>query len=413
MKLALPLLVLLGFVVGMAAGRWTAPVASGPPATTNIDTFRSALREQDRLTRTHDLSRFLLAFGPEDATETVAALEANRIGVLEHEMQLIMFGWTRFDAPAAFAWAKTDTYGKQGMAEKAAMFAWGFRDPLAAIEHLKADDEFDPESPLARAIVSGWSRNGDVPGVTDFIIAMPTSKHRSMLANNLTAIIANESTEDAISWAEAIPLDAPGEFKRVAYLRTMSALAQRDGPRAMRWYEEHRARDYTESSLDVLARRFVEYHDPDLLFAWLVALPPIAGQLVDTERDSAIRAGFRLWMKKKPSQASEWLELQAAILPGLDPAVAEMALARSRSAKKFDPAEALGWAIRIQDPKLRRDTIVPIARRWRRRDLDALNAWLSTADLSEEIREAILSEKPREQKVGSAKPARASKRRRP
>jgi len=381
------LLILAGFGIG----RWTADrePTEAPPT---VATFRAALKEQDVLARSLAMARFLDNLGPRDVADAVEALEENRIGVDEYELKMIMFSWTRFDAPGAFEWAQTDIAGRNEMAARAAMFAWGYRDPHGAIEKLKEIGRDDPRSVLHDSAVSGWSHSEDVAGVTDYIASMPEGKERGIRTNHLAALIANEDPENVIRWAEAVPENAPNRFKRVAYMRAMSALAARDPERAMRWYEEHQGNEYTETALDVLARRLVDHHDPEALFAWLLSLSPPPGSRESAEVRTAVRAGYRFWLHRKPEEATAWLEHMDVIPPELDPAVAELARHRLTSGERLDPTGGLAWAMRIHDPELRKDTAVPIARRWLGRDPEAMEAWLAGADLPKDYVDAIRSD---------------------
>jgi hypothetical protein len=411
----------LSVLVGFGLGRSTcsalpgnAPVVSesatrGTPPHT-VEQFRAALREHDPAKRSRGLVEFLDDFGPNDVDETIQVLEANRIGVVEYEMKLIMFSWTRFDPAAALAWARADDWGKPGMSERVALFTWGFHDPHGAIANLQEREQYKPDSKLVDAVVTGWSRNGDLQGVTDFLIAMPPSRSRSMLANNLVALISNSSIDAAIAWADAVPVDAPGQFKRVAYMRTMSAVGQRDPERAMRWYEDHRGDEYTETALDILARRYVEYHVPSAFFIWLQELPPIPVEFDATERAGAIAVGFRAWLRRDEKNATSWLEDQAILPRALDPAVAEMARHLSRHPRHPKPRMAIAWAERIQDPEFMRKTIVPIARNWQVANPEEMQAWLSASDLPQDLRTEILTPKKKPARTAvRASPVRQAK----
>jgi hypothetical protein len=416
MKPQLYALFALCLAIGLVVGRLSLFVPLGPlaatqePASPGSEAFRTALREQDLSKRSLALASFLEHLGPENIDEAVAVLETHRIGVIEYEMKMIMYSWARFDPAGAFAWAKTDDWGRKGMTTQLALYAWGFRDPHGAIEALKQNDGFDSESRSVDAIISGWSRNGDIKGVTDFITSLPASKSRSKQANNLAAILANANIDVAIAWAEGVPVDAPDQFKRVAYMRTMSAVAKRDPERAMRWYEQHQGQAYTEGALDVLARRFIDSTDPVILFDWLQSLPVVTVSQDDSERSSAIGVGFRAWLRKDTEGATLWLKGQPILPLALDPVAAEMArhLMSGRGRKK--PAMAIEWSMRIQDPQLRQTTIVSIARKWRGMNAEAMQAWLDTAELTEQTRAVILA-KPKKPNTGPARarPTRAKR----
>jgi hypothetical protein len=339
-----------------------------------------ALSDRDLLTRTYELVASLrqLDEGNIDAARSV--LEAQRIGVTAFEARLFMFAWSRIDPAGAFEWANSWPGRWRSTLANAALFAWGFRDPGGAVRALETLE--GPErAELHPSLIAGWARSGDTAGLSDYLFSRPASRERSQFIGVLfDELILLEHGREAIrNWAESIPVDAPNQGKAAAFLTAGGALAQNDPKDAVALYESHQMYEYAQPALRAIARRWVEFHDPRDLFAWLVTLPE--GQ----SRNDAVDAGFSRWWANHPQAAASWLR-ESSLNAALDPAVSIFAIETSRVSE----ARAIVWADRIKDPVMRRRTIAPILRRWVARNRMAARAWMKEQSLSAELQREFL-----------------------
>jgi hypothetical protein len=90
-------------------------------------------------------------------------------------------------------------------------------------------------------------------------------------------------------------------------------------------------------------------------------------------------------MQTNSEAAQAWLGT-ALPNPELDIAVVEA----TRYLLAPSPDVAMGWAQRIQDETLRVKQLVHVGRRWREKDPEAMQAWLSENDLPEDVQQKIL-----------------------
>ncbi|MDE0884344.1 MAG: hypothetical protein OSB70_02295 [Myxococcota bacterium] len=397
------LLCVLALGVGFAAGYAAAPKFSDPVAETPA--LVEALQEDNLLNRSLKLGQFLQTLGPDNLDESLVTLRENRVGVSDQELQVFMLAWGRFDPAGAFRWARAQEADWRSRLEKAATYAWGFIDPHSALQTLKSV----PSKGVGKAgatldndLVAGWRVNGDVAGLTAYLISLPASRERESMTTHLLAQIGKGGPEAVIAWADAIPEDANGGFKRVAFNRAAGVVAHANDRLAAEWYERHRGRKYTERALPVIARRWIDYHEPTELLGWLAGLPPLPGQTSDPEQIRAIGQGMKWWLRRDPSAAGEWLNSMVVIPWVYDPALASMA----QYQLKQSPEIAVYWAGRIQGDTLRSETLIKSVGRWRRRDREAAEKWLAEAEISEELRASILAakEKPRTRRTRGAKP---------
>jgi hypothetical protein len=380
--------------VGIAIGALMAgPGAMGLGAPT--PSLEAALREENLLVRSQMLGQFLDTLGPANLEDALEVLHANRVGVTDQELRVFMLAWGRFDAPGAFQWAQAQDSDWSGRLKNAALYGWGFRDPHAAVAELETLPPSGGRqgSPLLTELMSGWRVNGDVDGLTAYLISMPSVRQRETITSHLLAQIGKAGPEAVIAWANAIPENAPRGFKRIAFNRGVGAVAKVDPRLGASWFEENREKGFSEGSLGVIARRWIDHHQPADLFVWLGGLPPLPGEAFDGERSGATGQAMKWWLRRDSDAALAWLDAQDPIPPEYDPAIASLA----QFLVKKTPDVSVYWADRIQDPELRSSTLIKSLGRWRRRDPAAADEWIATADLTDEVREQAL-------KTGNVRP---------
>jgi hypothetical protein len=358
----------------------------GEPA----DRLSDALRDRDVLTRTYRVAEALQELGERDIDAVAAVLEAQRHGVTEGEVRLFMLAWCRFDPAGAFAWADAWPGSWRSTLVRMAMFAWAFRDPEGAAEAFGA---MEPalRKELHASLISGWARSEDTAGLTEYLFSKPAGAERSRFIGVLLAELMKNGPEAIVRWAEDVPVEAPSQAKVTAFLTAGGALAQHDPSMATAFYEAHQQFGYAQPALKTISRRWVDHHEPEMLFEWLFSLP--AGEGVA----DAVEAGFSRWWSRAPEDARAWL-LAASSTEALDPAVGVFARHLSRTSVQ----RAVGWAERIHDEPLRRRTLAPLLRQWGREDPAAARAWMNARDLPKELQREFLnppaaSGPPREQ----------------
>lgn len=378
-----------GIAIGYAVARETGAEKSAQAR------VAAALQEQDLLSRSGMLAAALEVLEPGNLEDALVALSDHRVGVTDQELRVFMLAWARFDAAGAFEWASAsgDAWGRR--LQEAAAYAWGFADPQAALEVLETAPTEQRRrregSPLMSALMDGWRANGDLPGITTQLISMPPSRQRESLTTAVLAELKKQGIDLAIAWVDAIPLDAAGGYKRLAFNRAAGVVAHVDVERAAQWYLAHQGQPYTEKSLPVIARRWIDHHDPSTLFPWLAQLPAPAGQEVDPEQSLALSQGMKWWLRRDPDAAQAWINALEPVPVVYDPALGSLA----QFYLKENADLAAHWALQVRDEELRTKILVRAMRRWTKKDPEAAAEWLATADISPEARERI-------RKTGSA-----------
>ena len=115
--------------------------------------------------------------------------------------------------------------------------------------------------------------------------------------------------------------------------------------------------------------------------AWLSSTPEGA------DRDFAVWRTFDAWTRVDQQAALAWMATRTTgeLDPWLQPALSIYA----RLLATDSPADAIGWAERIEEDSKRRFMLIEIAREWRQADEAANEAWLLQSSLSEEDRERV------------------------
>jgi hypothetical protein len=389
MRLIFPILVPLTLVAAYVGG-FNSRGDSNEDLST-VSSFSRSLAERDALIRSYRFTGFLPSLSPDNLEETLDVLEQHRQWLSPLELRNFMVAWSRFDPRGALDWALSRRGRFKEDAAAAAIWAWAFKDPVIAQQALSSLDAANATESIQEEFVLGWLW-GKNPGAAEYIAALPAGMLRQKAMSSLTIALMREGPESVIQWADAIPDDAPGGYKPVAFQKAGIILAYVDPELASRWIEGHLNREYSARALSMIGSQWVE-QDSAAALAWLIGLP--AGDTVE----KAVRSSFGTWLKLDPETATDWL-MSVSPSPAVDSAI-EILIRRDGA---NDPGAALAWAQRVHAPALRRDLVTRIGQNWFRTDPDATREWLSESELPEEIQTAI--QNPPKRKEVRERPSR-------
>jgi hypothetical protein len=347
--------------------------------------FLEAFGELEPLQRAYLISRSLRDLSPDNLPELLEAIKVRRMGIVWEEVRLIMIAWARFDPRGAWEWANQGDPSWRPTLTDQAIYAWAYQDGPAARSIVEAIDEPEWKVRLRASMIDGWLRSPDKAGVSDYIANFDDIRRRGRLIFLLAGeIMMEKGREGAMRWVEAIPDDAPNDFKAGVFAHIIKMIAADDPRVAADWFLEHRTQPYTEDALEGIARRWAQHQkDPAELFAWLLALD--VDGIEEADIDGALGTGFRAWLQTDSEAAQAWLG-SALPNPRLDVAIVEAI----RYLQAPSPDLAMAWAQRVQDEALREKRLVQAGRRWREKDPEALQVWLNEGDLPEDVQQKIL-----------------------
>jgi len=368
------LIVTLALLLGLALGRLWAP--SARPEHADLSSFRASFAEDDWLERSRAQSAFLQGLDPENLPEALSALEPRLPWLATDELRLFMLAWSRFDPAGALAWALAQSAPHRRNLSGAAIYAYAFRDPVAArAALLRVEDDELREFMLGR-LVAGWVRGGDLEGAGEYLTSLPQGNRRLRYLSMLAWELSKDGPEAVEEWAEAAPAAFP-RYKAAVFLKATSTLAGIDPAGTAEWVSAYLGRPYADGVLRAVARSWA-LRDPRAAMVWLASLPP------GLKRDASVSNAFRVWLERTPKAAEEWLRGEVPA-PALD-AAASVMVGRHRDGSR---EEALGWALRLDERGLREQVLSNIAGEWLREDPDSASVWLEGAGLSEPLLSAI------------------------
>jgi len=144
------------------------------------------------------------------------------------------------------------------------------------------------------------------------------------------------------------------------------------------WIDEHRDQEYAQNAGPIVVRHWSR-DDPKAALFWGLELSD------PNQRDRAVGYSFRPWLEREPEAAEAWLRAETPSA-ALDSAVRIMV--RETTATSFEGA--MEWSEKIEDPKKKEASTIDLAQKWRRRDSEAADAWMASADISDEMRQKIV-----------------------
>jgi hypothetical protein len=383
MRLIFPIIVPLTLIAAYVAG--LSSRGSSDIDLSTVSSFERSLAERDPLNRSYGYTGFLPALGPGNIEEALEVFYAKRQWLSRRELRNFMVAWSRFDPRGALDWTLSQSGRFKEDATAAAIWAWAFEDSVAARQALNSLSKIDATESIRDEFILGWLWGGD-PGAAEYIAALRDGMPRQKAVSALTIALMRKGPESVIEWADAIPDDAPRNYKSVAFQKAGIILAYVDPQLASRWITGHLDRRYSTRAMSVIGSQWVE-QDAEAALAWLVDLP--AGKAVD----NAMRSSFGTWLKRDSDAAFSWLR-SVSPAAGADPAIQIVVRRESGT----DPESALEWAQRTHDPTAREELLVSLGQNWFRTDPKATREWLSESGLSDETQTAIQNP-PKRKKV--------------
>jgi hypothetical protein len=366
---------LLGLAIGFGIAVRFPPPDTGVSSSKAGARVRKILTDDDPLRRAAELARLLQRAEPEALPAIREAYEEAPLDGGDLELVLLGSWWAGFDPQAAVAWTSTEWRANYASVLMAVFRTWARREPRKALARAR-ELRFRVQREMSvQAAYVGWDESGQ-PGLLEFIRALPEPAERQAATEVLARRrVVTLGPEGALRWAEALPEGNDG-FRVIASARVASAASELDPAVAAAWAEPLITAGNERPS--GLARRVATrwvWRDPEAAMAWLATLPP------GKDRNDGVTEAFRDWMSRERAAAVGWIEARS-MEPWLEPAFGLYARLISRER----PQEALEVVGRISDEELRNRTTTLVARLWLANDPEAAEAWLTQADIPDDVR---------------------------
>lgn len=371
----------LAFVLGLwVGGRPPHVDGADPPAR-----LATILRLTDHNVRARALGDFFARANPNDADDLLEVLRGDREHVDEVAEVLYAAWWAQFDAQGALEGRMLPNWSGRYPWIRTVVQEWTRRVPEHALKAVAEMDkkQVEPNQVAVTALIRAWFENdaSDPTPLIDIIAALDLVKARGDAIN-----VFLESMMDARGVpATALFVETMAErgyrFKTEFFGRFAGSNTRRDPAYAYAWAQKHADGPHGKNLLRHLSARW-GYEDGPAAMEWAVALPP------SEQKSFLIERTWRSFLVRDRAGARAWMSDQTPT-PELESAWTLYLIGTA----KEDPEQAIALAAQVQN-RARRDKVLTAAgRAWMRSDRAAAEAWLEGADLTPDVREAIL--KPR------------------
>lgn len=362
---------------------------------------RAALAESSYLDRNERLASALRQLTAENVDAVVEVYSEVLKDLEPAEMEPLFDAWTRFDAPAAFAYALDIPHPEvMPTSLKAVMYAWATRDALAASVAAEQGAKKRPRKALLfyQGLIEGWAISGQ-DGLQEFILEGPSASDPAQLLQAAQPnIYLREGVEGLLEWSESMIKNASEYTTRMqAFRYTVRTVGYRDPRAAIPFVMRHYGEEYATEGPRVLVEKWM-HRDPEAALAWTRTEAP------EETREVALGMATGSWLIRDRIAARAWIDSLPVGDPYYQPAFDKVAVRLAR----HDPNEAVDWCHRGQAPELNSTCLRQVAITWYRIDPVAAELWLEEeSKLSVEDRQAVrkrATPKKNQQKKGKRKP---------
>jgi hypothetical protein len=358
-----------------------------PEGETLSDVVREALadvlRDEDAYSRARRLGALLPTLGPELVPAVKQTLDDPVLDFGATEYELLVRYWATHQAEDASRWAVDESPEFFRIATiLSSLTLWAEADPQAAVSAAQqwAAQRHELRHPMTKAVVRGWFVANPVE-LAQFIDDLGTGlPQQRALTSYLRVVIQKQGHDAVMRWAESLS-DDNAAYKTAVYWQVGSALALFNLEAGLRWCEAHCDGPYGKDLRNSISRRWVRTGGGAAALAWLASAPE------GYDKDFAVRVTFVEWTEVHREAAMAWMAAQTPDEP--DPRLQPILPVYVKLLAKDSPADAIGWAERIEHEKKRRFALINAARAWRELDEAASEAWLQQSSLSEEDREKV------------------------
>jgi hypothetical protein len=355
-----------------------------PSAMSAEERLRAALARPMSLERTAGIVAAFEDLDTRTAQQLAEIMDSPQERIPVYELKLLYATWAARDADAALDFILLrDSTAKTHMAIATQVVSTvASREAAKARTWVTSLTDVVPEDLRAALVVGlaeGWPASTQgYEGISELIQTLPRGFERDRSVRVLVrGLVRDGKLDDAMRWAESIPLDASKQYRALAF-RKIAEIAGKESPmRVSDWLDGHREHRYGQAGIRILARSWAQ-RDPEGALVWAMAQPD------DRARFLAVKFSYQAFYDAESAAAQTWLATQPDSAP-LD--VARMTFALSHS--YADSREAAAEALKIKDEALRKDTLSKVLRHWFGNDAPAARAWMDTSGLPESYWNAL------------------------
>jgi hypothetical protein len=246
-------------------------------------------------------------------------------------------------------------------------YAWGAIAGQEAITHGKDTPKRDMAASLA-----GWAANDPTSALAYFNQLSPEEQSSGTHLKWGAAFgLADVDPQLAAAFALERFQNGDKEAPKMIHIAASAILRSGDREEATDWAANIPEGTLQNQAFERLAGEYAK-EDPASTVEWAVDLPEGEG------KNHAIGTSFHHWAGRSPEEAAAAI----ASVPAADRDAATYGYATR--VVHDDPAIGVEWATSISDPEARGSALVDTGRIFYRKDREAAQEWLATANLPEE-----------------------------
>jgi hypothetical protein len=348
------------------------------PGVSVTEHWATLLDIEDSLERTAAMAQFMTSLGPEDS-DAVGEL-ATRLFRRHRSIDdlILMNAWSRLDAERAWAIAMVSQSTIAEASRADGVLEWASRDPMKTIDSVDVE-----EAAVRRSLVRGWYESG-VPGLPDYVINAGASRAgQNLIASYALELSSDLGAQGVAEWIDSVRgrTDLEPIMITHAHRKGISAMAVADVEAAIAYCDLHCDEPYADSARARLADRLGMLGQAERAIAWVEG----SRDANQEDRGRAGRMAFRAWLRADHDAALGWAD--EALGKYKDESwfspLARLALGFHT---RREPEAALVWVEILPEGQEQEDALIKIARRWRKLDENAAEAWIETSPLDDEAR---------------------------
>jgi len=346
----------------------------------------------ERIESLHDFAKSIPSARITDALELLRLKTPEWDSEAKILAHLLLSRWAKEDPESAFASLNDADFTNSRGHPTTVLAVLAAHDPQRAADWLKNPENANAFYPrlghaLAGTISKEWARQ-DLPAALAWAQSLPDQQRGGAYSGVLGSLATTNPEqasslaltlepgparqhivgEIASSWARNSPVEA------LTWAQTLSTDEQTDATRsALRVWAQNEPGE-TARYLDSLDQK-IDSHLPVVAGAWARNEPSQAADWVAIQadgegRNDAIAKTLWNWTTQNPAAATDWVQNQSEG-PVRDHAIAGLATA----ALDFDPPTALDWVDKISKPKLKESLLQRSLAIWNHKDSKAAQKW--------------------------------------
>ena len=287
--------------------------------------------------------------------------------------------WATEDSEGALLWLESNAQGVARLETlNSGIELWAEQDPLAAATWIDGMANDGSKVTAIRALASSWASSSPQDAVA-WINQLPDGALRNEAAAALVDSWSIINPQDAAIWAYS---EAEFNGNQALFLDSIAKYAEQSPEEAEAFLRDIPRLDRPTKTIEAYVRARAKA-SPAEMMVWQSQLS------TEDPLNHSDNARFIMqeWSRTDSVAASTWLSNQASGAQR-DAAI----LGFSDSMLEFEPEAATAWANYISEPEARITQLTESVRTWARTKPQEALDWVSSADLTPELRSALAAE---------------------